>query len=58
MNRLDIRLPEQEKQILEAYCKLTKRSRTDVLREFIRSLSVGLSEEGDTGFGYSTGSSE
>ena len=37
--RLDIRLPEDELQILDDYCKTTGRTKTDVLRELIRKLS-------------------
>lgn len=36
--RIDVRLPIVEKQILDDYCKATGRTRTDVIREFIRSL--------------------
>ncbi len=36
--RLDFRLPEQELKILETYCSITHRSKTDVLRELIRGL--------------------
>jgi predicted DNA-binding protein len=36
--RIDIRLPKGEKQILDDYCEAAGRTRTDVLREFIRSL--------------------
>jgi predicted DNA-binding protein len=35
---LNIRLPTAEKQILNDYCKRVNRGKTDVLREFIRSL--------------------
>jgi hypothetical protein len=37
--RLDIRLPEDELQILDDYCKATGRTKTDVLRELIRKLA-------------------
>lgn len=40
MERLDIRLPKREKEILEAYCRQWERTRTDILREFIRSLDT------------------
>ncbi len=36
--RIDIRLPKQEKQILDDYCEAVGRTRTDVLRDFIRTL--------------------
>lgn len=36
--RIDIRLPKEEKQILDDYCKAVGRTRTDVIREFIRLL--------------------
>jgi len=40
MGQLNIRLPEWEGDHLETYCKITARTKTDVVREFIRSLSV------------------
>jgi predicted DNA-binding protein len=40
--RVDIRIPEIEFQLLENYCKLTGRTKTDVLRELIRSLKRKL----------------
>ncbi|MBN3873472.1 MAG: CopG family transcriptional regulator [Nostoc sp. JL33] len=36
--RLDFRIEELEFQILEEYCELVGRTKTDVLRELIRSL--------------------
>jgi hypothetical protein len=38
-NHLSIRIPAAEMIILEQYCKKYKRTKTDVLREFIRSLA-------------------
>jgi predicted DNA-binding protein len=35
---LNIRLPESEMKILENYCQTATRTKTEVLREFIRSL--------------------
>jgi predicted DNA-binding protein len=35
---IQIRLPKEEKLILDVYCEKTGRTQTDVLREFIRSL--------------------
>jgi predicted DNA-binding protein len=40
--RVDIRIPEVEFQLLEDYCKLTGRTKTDVLRDLIRSLKRKL----------------
>jgi len=37
--RLDFRVEDWESKILEEYCNATGRTKTDVLREFIRSLS-------------------
>lgn len=37
--RLDLRLEEYELEILDTYCKAFGRTRSDVLREFIRSLA-------------------
>jgi predicted DNA-binding protein len=36
--RLNVRLPKDEMQILEKYAKKTKRTKTDLVREWIRSL--------------------
>ncbi|WP_414755878.1 ribbon-helix-helix protein, CopG family [Anabaena sp. CCY 9910] len=36
--RIDIRLPEQELEILKTYCQEQNRTQTEVIREFIRSL--------------------
>lgn len=43
---INIRIEEKENAVLEAYCQQTGRTKTDVLREYIRSLSekVGKSE--------------
>jgi len=36
--QLNLRVPDIELQLLERYCKGRKRTKTDVIREFIRSL--------------------
>lgn len=36
--QLNVRLPDIELEILEDYCAEHKRTKTDVIREFIRSL--------------------
>jgi hypothetical protein len=38
MKAITFRLPEQELEILQAYCNQEGRNQTDVLREYIRSL--------------------
>jgi hypothetical protein len=38
LKQLNIKIPEQELKILEAYATLTERTKTDIMREFIRSL--------------------
>jgi hypothetical protein len=38
--RLDFRIEEFEFEILEDYCKAVGRTKTDVLRELIRSLKA------------------
>ena len=38
LKTVQIRLPKEEKSILDAYCKKTGRTQSDILREFIRSL--------------------
>jgi predicted DNA-binding protein len=35
---IQIRLPKEEKDIIDEYCQKTGRTQTDVIREFIRSL--------------------
>jgi len=37
--RLDFRIEDHELEILEVYCKVVGRTKTDVLRELIRSLT-------------------
>jgi predicted DNA-binding protein len=36
--RLDFRLEDLELEVLEAYCKAVGRTKTEILRELIRSL--------------------
>jgi predicted DNA-binding protein len=36
--RVDVRLPEHEFKILEEYCKVTGRTKTEVVRELVRNL--------------------
>lgn len=36
--QINFRLPVREAEVLDRYCQATGRSRSDVLREFIRSL--------------------
>jgi hypothetical protein len=36
---INVRIEEKESALLEAYCKLHGRTKTDVIREYIRSLS-------------------
>lgn len=36
--QLNLRVPDIELEILERYCERYQRSKTDVIREFIRSL--------------------
>jgi ribbon-helix-helix CopG family protein len=43
---VNIRLPQREADILAAYCAATQRSRTEVIREFIRSLEAKLAKVG------------
>ncbi|HEY9693932.1 MAG TPA: ribbon-helix-helix protein, CopG family [Oculatellaceae cyanobacterium] len=47
ITRIDIRLPEQELEILKAYCSQEGRTQTDVLREYIRSLKKKIRKTGD-----------
>ncbi|MGL5804904.1 MAG: ribbon-helix-helix protein, CopG family [Xenococcaceae cyanobacterium] len=45
--RIDIRLPEQELEILKAYCEQEDRTQTEVIREFIRSLKKKIKKKID-----------
>ncbi|MDJ0706759.1 MAG: ribbon-helix-helix domain-containing protein [Leptolyngbyaceae cyanobacterium MO_188.B28] len=38
--QLNIRIPEHELKILARYARKTKRTKTDIIREFIRSLKT------------------
>ena len=40
--QLNIRVPAHELKILDSYAKQTKRTKTEILREFIRSLNLEL----------------
>lgn len=37
---MSLRISDAEKEHLSRYCELTERNQTDVLRQYIRSLSV------------------
>ncbi|MHC0062989.1 ribbon-helix-helix protein, CopG family [Nostoc sp. UIC 10890] len=43
--RIDIRLPEQELEILKTYCQEQDRTQTEVIREFIRSLKKKIKNQ-------------
>jgi predicted DNA-binding protein len=43
VKQLNIKIPEQELKILEAFSEKTSRTKTDILREFIRSLNEAIS---------------
>jgi predicted DNA-binding protein len=45
--RFDIRLPEKELAILEAYCEQEGRTKTDVVRELSRALKRKLTDQPD-----------
>ncbi|MCY7368712.1 MAG: ribbon-helix-helix protein, CopG family [Chamaesiphon sp.] len=38
LKQLNVKIPEQELRILEAFAEKTERTKTDIIREFIRSL--------------------
>lgn len=40
MQQINLRIADREKAHLERYCELTERTISDVLRQYIRSLSV------------------
>ncbi|MUL35197.1 ribbon-helix-helix protein, CopG family [Gloeocapsopsis dulcis] len=42
--KLTIRIPQQELDLLEAYCEQTSRTKTDVIRELIRKLAQKVSK--------------
>ncbi len=40
MTQISLRLSQREKEHLQKYCELTQRNQTEVLREFVRRLSI------------------
>jgi predicted DNA-binding protein len=40
LKQLNVKIPEQELKILEAFAGKTERTKTDIIREFIRSLQT------------------
>jgi predicted DNA-binding protein len=38
LKQLNVKTPDQELQILQSYAEKTERTKTDIIREFIRSL--------------------
>jgi predicted DNA-binding protein len=47
--QLNIRVPDQEMEILEQYAKATHRAKTDIIREFIRSLDSAALQRRERG---------
>lgn len=46
-NTLNVRISDQEKQILDEYCAALERTQSDVVREFIRSLGKKVKKSRD-----------
>lgn len=42
LKQLNVKIPEQELKILEAFADQTERTKTDIIREFIRSLQARI----------------
>jgi predicted DNA-binding protein len=42
LKQLNVKIPEQELKILEAFAEKTERTKTDIIREFIRSLHTKI----------------
>ena len=42
LKQLNVKIPEQELRILEAFADKTERTKTDIIREFIRSLQTKI----------------
>ena len=42
LKQLNVKIPEQELRILEALADKTERTKTDIIREFIRSLQTKI----------------
>ncbi len=40
MKNISLRISDVEKQHLDEYCQLTERTQSDVVRQYIRSLSI------------------
>ncbi len=44
LKRLNINLPASEMEILDTYCKQVRRNKSDLIREFIRSLEKKITK--------------
>ncbi len=44
MKRLEVKISDEEAQILEQYCKQSEKTRTDVIRSYIRQLKRACKE--------------
>ena len=42
LKQLNVKIPEQELRILEAFAEKTERTKTDIIREFIRALQAKI----------------
>ena len=44
---LNVRISQQERQLLDEYCAVVERTQSDVIREFIRSLEEKIKKNRD-----------
>ncbi len=49
MKRLEVRISDEEAQILEQYCLQTEKTKTDVIRSYIRQLKRKVRKRCDPG---------
>jgi hypothetical protein len=45
---VNFQVPDAEARLLKEYCKQVSRTKSDVLREFVRSLASKIQEQGST----------
>ena len=48
MKRLEVRISDEEALILEQYCKQTEKTKTDVIRSYIRQLKGKVRKVSDS----------
>ncbi len=49
MKRLEVKISDEEAQVLEQYCKQSEKTKTDVIRSYIRQLKRKVKKRCDPG---------